>query len=424
LSLFVSEKLALPRGTDTGTMSTSNGVQGMKLTGTKIKRQPITERDVKLTDGRGLYLLVKKNGGSRLWRYKFNFGGKEQLMALGEYPVVTLEAARQKHLAARRLLDAGINPMDQRKQDKVTGKVFDEVFTEWYSKERSGWSNRHAGYVLRRYQADIKSSLGGLGIGQVKATDVTACVLSIEGRAAEMARRALSTINNVFVFAVTRGYAPTNPVAGIKPSALFKPAPTANFARVSDGDLPELLRALDKLPGTGTVKLGAKLLALTMLRTRELTEMRWSEIFDLDGKEPMLKIEASRMKMRVEFKQPLSYQAAEMFRALRVLNGDSEFVFPADRDSSKPINSVSILRAIERAGYKGRQTGHGFRSLGATVLSENGTSDRVIDAILAHSRKGVIGAYVKDQRIAEKREALQWLADHYDKLRAISAVAA
>lgn len=128
--------------------------------------------------------------------------------------------------------------------------------------------------------------------------------------------------------------------------------------------------------------------------------------------------------MRVEFKQPLSYQAAEMFRALRVLNGDSEFVFPADRDSSKPINSVSILRAIERAGYKGRQTGHGFRSLGATVLSENGTSDRVIDAILAHSRKGVIGAYVKDQRIAEKREALQWLADHYDKLRAISAVAA
>ena len=393
------------------------------IKGLKPKGSPYIVSD---GNGTGLRVRVQVNG-SKLFQMKYTSpDGRVRNASFGEWKDgakdgISLKVAREKATAYRHKLARGVDPMAEKEAERAAEIRFADVFPQWFDSRTGAWSERHAGYVRRRYDADIKPYLGSVPVAKVTRLMVRDCVVSIEDRAPEMADRALSTIRQVLEYATNHGIIEANPVAGLRPGAILAERKERNFSRVSDADLPALLRALDSLPGTGTVKLGARLLALTMLRTRELTELRWSEVQGLDNGEPLLKIGGERMKKDIPFVQPLSKQSAELLRALRALNGHSEYVFPSDRDDTKPINSVSILRAIERAGYKGKQTGHGFRGIGATLMAENGTPDRVIDACLAHTRKGVIGVYVKDQQIAEKRIALQWLADHYDSLAATPA---
>jgi integrase len=392
----------------------------MALTETKISKAKIKDRPYRLTDGRGLYLEVRPNGG-KLWRYKYSFDGKEKLMALGAYPDVPLADARARHLSARRMLASGVDPMAQRKEDKAAERAstegsFQTVAGLWLAHWREGKSLRHADSVERRMKADILPALGSRPISAIEAPEVVAAVRAIQDRGArDIAKRALETTGQIFRYAIAHGYARRNPASEIRPSDILKTSPKVNYARVDAKEFPSLLREIEIYRGTHVTRLAMKLIAYTFVRTGELIGTKWTE-FELDA--ARWDIPAERMKMRTPHIVPLSRQAVEVLRTLHDLTGESEFLFPGDRNSKKSMSNNTILKALERMGYKGRMTGHGFRGLASTILHERGYNREHIELQLAHTpRNAVSAAYNHALYLEPRARMMQDWADHLDRLQ-------
>ncbi len=211
----------------------------MALTEAKIRTAKPGDKPYKLTDGRGLYLLVQPSG-SKLWHYKYGFDGKEKLMALGPYPDVTLALARERHQEARRLVETGANPMQERKAAKASLEgSFLNVANLWLAHWSEGVTPRHAAYVERRIAADIFPALGAKAIDQITAPEIVTLVKAVEQRGArEIAKRVLETTNQIFRYAIAHSYATRNPAAEIKPRDILKKRQKENYARVDAKELP------------------------------------------------------------------------------------------------------------------------------------------------------------------------------------------
>jgi integrase len=391
----------------------------MALTDKQVSKAKPGEKPYKLTDGRGLMLLVQPSG-SKLWQYKYSFGGKQKLMALGVYPVITLAMARERHIDARRLLASGTDPMAQRKEEKIekktsAGNSFQSIADLWLAQWSGDKTPRHIADTERRLASNILPYLGSRPVAEIEAPELVAMVKAIEERGArDIARRALEKTGQIFRYAVTHGYTKRNPAAEIKPRDVLTPTKRVNFACVDGRDVAELLRSIEVYRGTHVTRLAMKLLALTFVRTRELIEAPWSE-FDLDR--ARWDIPKERMKMRTPHIVPLSRQAVEILRSLHRLSGHCEFVFPG-RDPKKPMSNMTILKGLERMGYKGKHTGHGFRRLGSTLLHEQGYNHDHIELQLAHTpRNAVSAAYNHALYLEPRRKMLQWYADHLDMVQ-------
>jgi integrase len=391
----------------------------MGLTDTEVRKAKPTDKSYKMSDGGGLHLLVMPTGG-KLWRWKYRFDGAEKLMAMGQYPAVTLAMARERHAAARNLLASGVDPMAKRKEEKAAERAenkesFQTVAKEWLAHWRVGKSERHADYVDRRMNTDILPRLGARPVAQIEAPEVVAMVKAIQDRGAlDIAKRALETTGQVFRYAIAHGYARRNPASDIKPGDILKSRQKENYARVDAKELPALLKSVEVYQGTPITRLAMKLMALTFVRTSELIGARWSE-FDLDG--ARWDIPAERMKMRTSHIVPLSRQAVDVLRILSHLTGTGELVFPGDRDAKKPISNNTILKALERMGYKGAMTGHGFRGLASTILHEQGWPHEHIELQLAHAPRNAVSASYNHALYLEPRKRLmQAWGNHLDDL--------
>jgi integrase len=391
----------------------------MALTDKEVRSAKPGEKPYKLTDGRGLMLLVQPSG-SKLWQYKYGFGGRQKLMALGPYPVVTLAMARERHLDARRFLASGTDPMAQRKEEKIEKKAsaensFQSVADLWLAQWSADKTPRHIADTERRLAANILPYLGSRPVAEIEASEVVAMVKAIEGRGArDLARRALEKTSQVFRFAITHGYAKRNPAAEFKPRDVLTPTKRVNFARVDDGkELADLLHGIELYRGTHVTRLAMKLLTLTFVRTSELIGARWSE-FDLER--ARWEIPAERMKMKTPHIVPLARQAVEILRSLYRLSGHTELVFPG-RDPKKPMSNMTILKGLERMGYKGKHTGHGFRGVAATVFGENGFDEAHIEMQLAHQKRNKVAAAYNHAKYLEPRaKMMQWYADYLDRV--------
>ena len=384
----------------------------MSLTDTAIRRSKPAEKPYKLSDQHGLFLLVQPKGG-RLWRYGYRFNGKQRLLALGQYPVISLAEAREKHMEARRQVAEGIDPAVQ-KQIEKQGSTFEDVALRWVAHWRTDKSPRHAEYVERRMKADIFPSLGSRPIASVEAADVVAMVKGIDARGAhETARRALEVTGQIFRYGVANGVAPRNPAADIKPGDILTPFKSENFAKVSADELPALLKAVNEYKGGAITKLAMKLLAYTAVRTSELIECPWSEV-NLAG--ARWEIAAERTKLRDAHIVPLSRQALELFKALHQITGHGQLCFPGDRNTEQPMSNNTLLKMLERIGYAHRMTGHGWRSIFSTQMHEAGWEERFIEAALAHHKRDKVAAVYNKARYLEQRTALmQAWADFLDE---------
>jgi integrase len=388
------------------------------LTDTEIKRSKAAERAYSLGDGGGLYLWVKPTGG-KLWRWSYRFDGKEKLMSLGKYPDVSLALARERHAEARKLLATGIDPMAQRKAEKTAEKAavensFQSVATQWLSHWQVGKSPRHVEYIKRRMDADILPCLGPRPIAEIEAPELVAMANAIQDRGAlDIAKRALETVGQIFRYSIAHGYSKRSPSSEIRPGDILKSTRKVNYARVDARELPALLRNIEVYQGTHVTRLAIKLMALTFVRTSELIGARWAE-FDLEA--GRWDIPAERMKMRTPHIVPLARQALEVLEMLRDLTGQSDWLFPGDRNASKPMSNNTILKALERMGYKGRMTGHGFRGLASTILHEQGYAHDHIELQLAHSpRNAVSAAYNHALYLEPRAKMMQEWADFLER---------
>ena len=398
----------------------------MPLTDTAIKKLKPADKPAKFADERGMYLLVQPTG-SKLWRWKYRFDGSEKVMALGQYPDVSLAQARAGRDEARKLLATGTDPMAQRKADKIARQFavensFAAVAGKWHENWKAARSDSHVAYVWRRLQADVFPAIGARPVSDIEAPELVAMTKVTAARGAlDIAKRNLQTCGQVFRFAIAHGLASRNPAIDIKPADILPTHPRTNYARLDAKELPGLLRKIEMYQGSAVTRTAIKLIALTFVRTAELIGARWTEV-DLAARR--WDIPAERMKMKTPHIVPLSAQAVDLLRALHTLTGHNTLLFPGERDHDKPMSNNTILMALERMGYKHRMTGHGFRGVASTALHEQGWPHEHIELQLAHQERDQVSAsYNHATYLPQRAKMMQWWADHLDALRAGNVVA-
>ncbi len=390
----------------------------MALTDLKCKNAKPTAKAQKLADGHGLYLEITPTGG-RYWRLKYRYLGKEKRLALGVYPEVSLAEARDKREAARKLLADEIDPGEARKVQKRkrisdADCTFERVARDWHDRHKARWSDSHAQNQIYRMEQDIFPVIGHRPIGLITTPELLEALRKIEDRGAhEMARRARQCCDQVFRHACISGLAENNPATNLR--GALKPFKKGHFAAIDSQDLPDFLKAVERndLRLYPLTRLALKLLLLTFVRTSELIEATWDE-FDLDGS--VWLIPAERMKMRRPHLVPLSDQALTVLRELKALSNGQSYIFPSQIKPKGHMSNNTILKVMEKAGYKGRMTGHGVRALAMSTIKEKlGYRHEVVDRQLAHAhRNAVDAAYDRAQFLDDRKKMMQDWADYLD----------
>ena len=373
------------------------------------------------SDGRGLGLSVQPTG-AKWWRFRYNFEGKAKLLSLGVYPDVSLAQARQRCEDARKLVADGVNPSAKRKDDRALKNVkafhsFEQIAMLWWEHWSSTHNQRYTLSVKTRLQQNVFGALGQLPINEITAKHIADCVKEIGARGAtDIAKRAKETIGQIFRYAIANGYAERNPAKDFSISDVVKLKPVKNMARVDESELPDLLRAIEAYNGKAITRIATKLMVLTFVRTATLIGTQWSEI-DFEAK--LWRIPKERIKTKTPHFVPLPTQAIELLKTLKTITGDGEYLFPSASGSKNAfMSNNTILKALERMGYKGRQTGHGFRGVASTTLHERGYDHQHIEIQLAHAqRSSVAAAYNHALYLPQRTQMMQEWADFLDSLR-------
>ncbi|WP_028580427.1 tyrosine-type recombinase/integrase [Desulfogranum japonicum] len=391
----------------------------MKLTDTAIRNAKPQQKQYKLTDGRGLYLLVTKTG--KYFRWDYRFGGKRKTFAYGVYPDVTLKEVREWHTDYKRILAKGIDPneyknQEKRKQKALTENMFEVVAREWYSKQVPTWTAKHAETVKGRLENKVLPWIGNKEIASVDAPMLLKVLRRIEnGGAIETAHRVKQICGQVFRYAIATGRADRDPSADLK-GALTPVKPKAMATITDPKKIGCLMRAIDGYHGNLVTRCALKLAPLTFVRPGELRHAEWEEI-DVEG--GIWKIPESKMKMNRPHIVPLSRQSLEIIEEIRPLTGEGKYVFPSLRSRSKPMSNNTVNAALRGMGYsKDQITGHGFRGMASTLLYENAWLGDAIELQLAHAEgNSVKAAYNYAQHLEKRKDMMQWWADYLDELR-------
>lgn len=390
----------------------------MKLTDSQIKAVAVQEKPYKLRDGGGLMLLVQPNG-SKWWRVRYRFLGKEKTLSLGTYPIVSLKNARLALQEAKMLLREGIDPAVSRVENKIKQKLaaensFKSVAMLWWEDWRTTKDLDYAEKIRRRLETDLFPIFGAKPITEITAPILLYAAKKIEERGAlEIAKRAFNNCGQIFRYAIAHGLAERNPAADIRPSDALKPTISRNYARVDIKDLPELLRKIDNYDGQALTKLAIQLMVLTFVRTSELIKAQWSE-FDFEVRQ--WRVASKRMKMKTPHIVPLSDQAVKVLERIRHISGGRLYLFPGERDPHKNMSNNTILFALYRMGYHSRMTGHGFRGLASTILHEQSYVHEHIELQLAHTdRDEVSAAYNHALYLPQRTKMMQEWADYLDE---------
>lgn len=394
----------------------------MPLTDTKAKQAKPKDKDYKLSDEKGLYLLVKKNS-SKYWRMKYRFAGKEKTLALGVYPDVSLKRARTKLDEARLQLDSGIDPGEARKAEKAAlveagANSFKVIALEWFNTKMKTKSQSHQDRTLRALEKDLFPQIGNVPVSTIQPKELLRALRKIESRGAiETARRAKQTCGQIFRFAVATGRADRDPAADLK-DALQIPEKKHLAAITDPQGAGRLMAAIDKYEGTLVVKSALQLSPLFFCRPGELRHLEWSEV---NWEEKQIEIPGSKMKMGEAHIIPLSKQALAILKELEQLTGRYKYVFPSARGASRPLSENGVRTALRTLGYDNdTMTPHGFRAMARTLLDEQlGFRVDWIEHQLAHAVKDTNGrAYNRTSHLPQRRKMMQRWADYLDSLKA------
>ena len=412
-------------GVDAGVSVHSRREIPPMLTDKAIKALKPKQKPYKAADGLGLYLSVQPNG-SRLWRFKYRYVGKEKLAALGAYPEIGLANARERRDELRRMLSNGIDPAAHRKATRVARATAAEnslevVAREWFQKMSPGWVEKHRIKIIQRLERDVFPWLGSRPVAELTAHDVLAVLRRIEGRGTfETAHRALGNLSDIFRYAIATSRILSDPCRDLR--GALKPVAVRHYSAVTDPKaIPELLRAMDGYQGGLVVRCALRLAPLVFVRPGELRSARWAHI-DLEAAE--WRFIASKTKQ--PHIVPLASQAIAILRELHPLTGHHEFVFPGARSPRRPMSENTVNVALRTLGIpKEQMTGHGFRAMARTVLEENlKFAAHLIEAQLAHAVRDANGrAYNRTTHLEERKKMMQEWADYLDALRSPKVVA-
>ena len=393
----------------------------MALTDIAIKSAKTRERDYKLADGGGLYLLVTASGG-KLWRLKFRIDGIERKLSLGKYPALGLSEARKARDTAKAKIASGNDPAAAKRRERIAAKLsaettFDAVAQEYINKlEREGLAPATISKLhwARRW---LRPAVGKRPVDQIEAHELLAVLRKQESAdALETAKRTRAFASRVFRYAVATARAKADPAALLR-GAIAGPK-VKNLAAIVDSKrVGELLRAIDVYAGAPLTRLALQLSPHLFVRPGELRQAEWAE-FNFD--EAIWRIPAARMKKRREHVVPLSGQALSLLAELKGISGDGRFLFPAFGKPKGTMSENTVNIALRRMGFGADEmTAHGFRAMASTLLNESGKwHPDAIERALAHrDTDQVRGTYHRGAHWEERVAMAAWWGAKIDSLR-------
>ena len=390
-----------------------------RLTELQIRKAKCSDRKKKLSDGGSMYLELHPNGG-KYWRMNYQFRKKEKTLALGVWPEVSLVEARKKRDEAKMLLKSGKDPNLEKKKLKSNavldqGNSFGSISEEWFERMQHEWSEDYFHDSKRAFELHVLPYLKEIPISEIDHAEVKSVLSRMEEqRKFVAAKKVLQKLDRIFRFANRNDYCKHNPVILLKDDIITPKK--KNQPALEESDLPEFLKKLDDINVYITTKMGLRMVMLTLTRTKEIRHSTWDE-FDLETAQPVWRIPADRMKMNRDHIVPLSRQAVKVLKKVKRFSRGDQFVFEQQNNPQKPMSENTMLYAMYRMGYHGRATVHGFRATASTILNEKGFRSDVIELLLAHVEKNQVrAAYNRAEYLDERRETLQWWADHLDEL--------
>lgn len=400
-----------------------------KLTDLALRNAKPGDKPRRLSDGGGLFLEIKPNGG-KYWRMAYRFAGKQKLLAFGVYPEISAPEARKAAQQAREHLAAGRDPGLVKKILKganCTENTFRAVAEEWIEKFKHMWTESHFKNVSGRLQRDIYPWIGNRPVGEISAPELLAVLRKIEARGhIESAHRASTNAGQVFMYAIATGRAERNPATDLK--GAIPPSSVKHMSSITDPEqVGELMRAFDRYHGSPLTKCALQLAAHVFLRSGEIRLAEWSEI---DFEKAEWRIPISRMKGKKRDKEanpsayhlvPLATQVIKILREVQALSGHGKYLFPGLRSSLRPMSDATLTNALRRMGYSQEELHvHGLRATARTLIrQELGFDEEPIERQLGHAVKGPLGAaYNRADFVTERKRMMQAWADYLDKLKA------
>lgn len=392
----------------------------------QVRNAKPAAKPYKLADTGNLHLFVSP-AGTRIWRLRYRYAGKENLLTLGTYPDMSLDAARMARDTAKRSLKDGRDPSQVKKAQRAANlanseKTFKAVATDWHAKQSPTWAERHAADVLDSLERDVFPTLGDVPLADITAPMVLAVLRPIEKRpAVETARRVRQRMSAVFVYGIASGLCENDPAAVVQ-SAMAPLKKGRQPAVTTLEQAREILMRVDDTPAHPVTRLALRFLALTVVRPGTLIGTPWTELRGLpDAEQPVWQIPAERMKLKLQYKDdeardhlvPLATQAVDTIRALWQLTGRGPLCFTNARHAHKPMSENAIGYLLNRAGYHHRHVPHGWRATFSTIMNERYPLEhRMIDLMLAHVPKDKVeGAYNRAAHLQRRRELAQEWAD-------------
>lgn len=394
-----------------------------KLREIKSSQNNGLDKDIRMSDGNGLNLIIRKNG-TFMWRFDYTrpITKKRNTMSIGTYPELPLAKARELREEYRALLAKGIDPQEQkesvieaeREKRETTFQALAEIYK---SKEQLA-----PGTVIRneRIFQKLYREIGKLPIADIKTKHLIKVIEKEESKGhIENALRLRSKASQVFRFAVKRGLCERDIAADL--SGTIKKREKKHYAALTNpDDFARLLLNIDDYKASSElVKLALQLAPLVFVRIGELRNAKWQDI-DFEDATWSYTPPKTASRTGLEHVVPLSKQALEIFREAYKFSNNSEFVFPGRSSLQRPISEMTINMALRRMEYtKEDMVGHGFRAIARTLLDE--VLEFPVDIIeqqLAHAVRDVHGrAYNRTKHLDKRRVMMQRWSDYCDELK-------
>jgi len=395
-----------------------------QLTDTQISNAKPKDKSYRLSAGGALFLEISP-GGTKLWRYRYRLGGKPSTYAIGRYfdtkkkPAdhVSLEMARAERDRARKLVKEGINPAQQRQTEKLrkqseNSNTFEGVANEWINQNKQHWTPSYLRQVQSMLADNVFGYVGALPVRSVTAAHLLAILQRVDSRDAKtVAILIRQWCSAIFRYATATLRADADPASALK--GFIKRNRVKHKAALSREQMRELVGKIDT-NAYRTTAIALRLLLYTFVRPGELRCAEWNE-FDLDRAE--WRIPPERMKMRELHIVPLAQQAVDLLRELKIITGAGRFLFPNYRRPETVMTNTTLNRALERMGYLGIFSAHGFRATASTFLNEMGYRPDLIERQLAHAERNMSRAsYNQAEYLPARREMMQHWANTIDAL--------
>lgn len=397
------------------------------LTDTEIKKAKEKDKEYKLSDGQGLYLVVKTNG-SKFFRFDFSYAGKRKSMSFGVYPKISLKEAREQREKVKEQLSHNINPIESKSSNYENISTFKYISEKWLKLMTTEWKPVTFELNENRLKIHVYPSIGNKNISSIEISDILKIIQKLQEKEYfEIAERILNVIERIYKYAVTYGYTKHNIIADVDKKTVFaKKIVTHRATLTKENDIKELLKDIKSYGELYRADIST-IYALNIapylaLRPYNIRFLEWDEV---NFEKEYLDIPKEKMKTNKDFVLPLSKQALEILKTIKPYSFDrSKYVFPSPTSNLKPFSDATLNHALMKLGYKDKITSHGFRAMFSTTahekIKEHGFHSDIIESCLAHAETNKIkAAYNRESKMKyydEKKELMQWYADWLDKL--------